>query len=228
MAADRKKYQIVMRMRGMFPDEFAGYEMHRLRRGGRLRHVDKRLSKFNRHLHGKETWAREALLEIARMRDEGYSAGIDGLTKRRRKSDLQQRTVEGPRDPWKNTRHGPMREIILTAHREWFGAERPDTWDGSLNGREAAFEKHAMDWLRTAFGDDLVHARAGMDEEALSHPRRCHATGDEENRGEAERREVLGDIGLADTEAIWGGQMQRLRLTAWSLVRSLGPRWIRR
>lgn len=166
MAADRKKYQIVMRMRGMFPDEFGGYEMHRLRKGGRLRHVDKRFSKFNRRLHGSDTWARDALLEIAQMRDDGYSAEINGLTKRRRKSDLQARILEGPRDPWKNTRHGPMREIILTAHREWFGAERPDAWDGSLNHREAAFEKHAMDWLKTTFGDDLVHARADMDEEA--------------------------------------------------------------
>ncbi len=51
-----------------------------------------------------------------------------------------------------------MREVILTANRAWFEA----TGEGS----EARFEERAIAWLTEHFGEDCVHARADLDEEA--------------------------------------------------------------
>lgn len=51
-----------------------------------------------------------------------------------------------------------MREVILTANRRWF--------DVAGEGSEARFEERAIAWLTEHFGEDCVHARADLDEEA--------------------------------------------------------------
>ncbi len=159
-------FPVVLRFEGMFPADLGGFEKHRTRKGGDLGHVDKSKSDLNRRLHGKEDWAERTLAEIEEMKAENFTDEIETLTRRRRKSELQKRIVEGPRDPWRATRHGPMREVILTANRKWFD-EIEDLGDCMVfDKRERDFETLALAWLKLNFGDDMVHARADLDETA--------------------------------------------------------------
>lgn len=158
MSEEEKKFAIVMRMAGIRPENLIGYEVHRQRRGGDLGHVDDARSHLNRRLIGPENWADLALAEIAEMRLENFANELERLERRRRKTEMERRFTEGPRDPWVASRHGPMREVILTANRAWCEA--------AGEGSEARFEPRAIAWLTEHFGEDCVHARADLDEEA--------------------------------------------------------------
>lgn len=82
-----------------------------------------------------------------------------------RASELTKRIVEGPKDPWRATRHGPLREVILTAHQDWFaGFDQTDIEDLFGESRDERFEEAAVAWLKESFGDDVIHARADLDE----------------------------------------------------------------
>jgi hypothetical protein len=161
----RSEFPIVLRFRGMFPADLGGYEKHRLRKGGDLGHVDRSRSDLNRPLHGEEGWAERTIAMIEEMKAENFADEIETLTRRRRKSQIRKRMTEGPRDPWRATRHGPLREVILTAHKEWFEGFEDDA-DGKIDfrKRERAFEEAAKAWLLKNFGYDVVHARADLDE----------------------------------------------------------------
>ncbi|WP_270733113.1 plasmid recombination protein [Shimia sp. Alg240-R146] len=160
-----KQHPVVLRMEGLFPADLAGYERHRTRKGGDLGHVDETRSGLNRRLIGEEDWAQRALAEIAEMRVENFAKELEGLQKRRRKAELSKRIVEGPKDPWRGTRHGPLREVIITAHQDWFAAFDQDNINDLFGeSREERFEQAAVDWLRNSFGEDVIHARADLDE----------------------------------------------------------------
>ena len=157
-------YAIVMRMRGMYPSDLAGYEAHRLRKNGDLNHVDRDRSDPEKNLLiGDNDWARTTLDRIAEMTLENHVAEIESLKARGRKKDVQRRILEGPKQPWRPTKHGPLREVILTANKAWFDDEMA-TFLGE--NREADFEACALKWLRDTFGDDVVHARCDRDETA--------------------------------------------------------------
>lgn len=189
-----KAYPVVMRMRGMWPKDLGGFETHRTRKGGDLGHVDESRTHQNRRLIGEEDWAKRAQQEVADMALENHAKELEKLKARRRTTEWKKRVANGPRDPWRATRHGPMREIILTANREWFegkdvdaprGTDAPeaDIVDGVMIspvedlfggdeiegdrtplGRTEHFEELAKQWLLEHFGDDVVHARADLDE----------------------------------------------------------------
>lgn len=157
---------VVLRYEGMSPNDLKGYEAHRTRKGGDLGHVDASRSKLNKRLIGTATWAAEAFAEITRMKQENFVAELESLDRRNRRKDLERRAFEGPHNPWRATRHGPMREVILTANKTWF--EGIDDIENEIDcrGREKRFEKCAVAWLKTNFGDDVIHARADRDEAA--------------------------------------------------------------
>lgn len=161
-----RDYAVVMRYAGLYPHHLAGYEAHRMRKGGDVSHVDPARSHLNRPLIGDEDWAAQALAEIDDMRNENYAAELEALLRRKRQKDIKRRMVEGPKQPWRPTRHGPMREVILTANREWFESDLGDFFGEDANAREQAFEERAVAWLRANFGDDVIHARADRDEAA--------------------------------------------------------------
>ncbi len=162
--ADRR-HPVVLRMEGLFPADLAGYERHRTRKGGDLGHVDETRSGLNRRLIGGEDWAQRALKEIEDMRVENFAKELEGLKKRRRKAELAKRGVEGPKDPWRGTRHGPLREVIVTAHQDWFAAFDQSNMDDLFGeSREDRFEQIAVAWLKDSFGEDVIHARADLDE----------------------------------------------------------------
>ncbi|SFH52871.1 hypothetical protein SAMN04488020_12024 [Palleronia marisminoris] len=159
-----KAYPIVMRMAGMVLSDLRGYEMHGLRKGGDLSHADPSPSKRNKRFIGEENWVELARERVTEMALENHVAEIESLKARNRKKDLQRRLLEGPKDPWRPTSHGPLREIILTANSEWF-----DDAMAKFMGenREADFLACANKWLLDTFGADVIHARYDRDEAAF-------------------------------------------------------------
>lgn len=164
---ESREYPVVMRMQGLWPQNIGGFGKHRKREGGDLGHVDPVLSKKNRRLLGEANWAQLAHQEIRRMKLENHEKELAKLEKRRRTTELQRRLAEGPKDPWRATRHGPMREVVLTAHADWFKVRDGDPFDQSYQTREAQFQELAVGWLKKTFGDDCVHARADRDEKTF-------------------------------------------------------------
>ena len=158
------EFAVVCRFQGLFPKDIGGYEKHRTRNGGDLGHVDPTRSHLNRPVIGKADWAARTIALIEDMKAENFADEIETLTRRRRKKQIKERMAEGPRDPWRATRHGPLREVILTANRDWFDA-LPTA--AAREARAQAFEDAARDWLLENFGEDVVHARADLDEQAF-------------------------------------------------------------
>ena len=161
----KKEYPVVCRFAGMKPRDLGGYEAHRYRKGGDVGHVNRRRSRLNRRLIGPADWARQAMAEIRTMAMETYAAELETLQKRGDRKRLALRLAEGPKDPWRASRHGPLREVILTVNKEWFEkTDDPNTLFSTKN--EQDFEDRAVAWLQQNFGDDVIHARADLDEEA--------------------------------------------------------------
>ncbi|ATG35470.1 Plasmid recombination enzyme [Phaeobacter piscinae] len=159
-----KKHPIVLRFEGMDPSDIGGYEAHRYRKGGDLGHIDREKPK-PRLLIGTDTWAEETLAEIKLMKLETFAAELADLDRRKRRKEIEKRRIEGPRDPWRASRHGPMRELILTANKEWF--EQTESSDVEFStSKEDLFEERAVAWLQEHFGEDVIHARADLDEQA--------------------------------------------------------------
>lgn len=161
-----KRYPVVLRFEGLHPSDLGGYEAHRMRKGGDLGHVDRERGGRNRRLIGEEDWAAQALAEIDTIRSENFAAELESLQVRNRKKDIKRRLAEGPHDPWRPTRHGPMREVILTANKEWFDEDLSEFFGEGENWRVEQFERLAVGWLKHQFGDDVIHARADLDEQA--------------------------------------------------------------
>lgn len=92
-------YPVVLRLEGLYPHQLAGYEVHRLRKGGDLSHVNKSPSELNQRLIGPEGWAAQALEEIREMATQNFAAELESLEKRNRKKDIERRMVEGPKQP---------------------------------------------------------------------------------------------------------------------------------
>lgn len=159
-----EKYRVVLRMRGMFPSDIAGYEAHRLRKRGDTEHVDKSRSLLNKPIIGNDDWAAQALEKIEEIKLQNFLDEVTSLRKRNRKKDAEVRHIEGPKDPWRPTRNGPLREIILTANKKYFEDEMAAFMG---ENREADFQACAKKWLEDEFGSDVVHARVDRDEAAF-------------------------------------------------------------
>lgn len=164
MSSAIKTYPVVMRMQGMRPRDLAGYEKHRRRIAGDLGQCELNPETPNRRLLGSESWAQDAWDEIQDMRHGNHLLELEQLRRRRRKTELRNALFRGPRDPWRATRHGPLREIILTVNKKWFDEDLTEFLGEDGPTREKQFEERAKAWLLETFGDDCVHARADLDE----------------------------------------------------------------
>ncbi|OWY04102.1 hypothetical protein B6V76_06090 [Thioclava sp. IC9] len=132
-----------------------------------MHHVDHDRTHLNRHLHGEEDWLDSLKSEVELVRLQNLNQEVEGLQRTRGSNEAQKRLIEGPRDPWRASKGGPLREFIITANKEWF----EETSDSAKlfdireqAARENEFEALALDWLKSRFGDMLVHARADRDE----------------------------------------------------------------
>jgi len=168
MAANN--HPIVVRFAGLRPEQLSRFELHRLRKKMDGYEFEPRRTRFNKLLIGSELWAKEALAEIDGMRMENFATELTKLKKRKRIGEIKKRMIEGPKDPWRPSKHGPMREVIITAHADWFQtAGDQSTWRGKMakRRREKHFEDLAIGWLTYNFGEDVVHARADRDEKTF-------------------------------------------------------------
>ena len=164
-----KEYPVVLRFEGMMPADLAGYEAHRLRKGGDLGHVDHQRSGLNNRLLGAKDWAHQAQLEVNQMAQEAFAAELDYHERRKDQKAIRKRLAEGPRNPWRASRHGPLRELILTANTDWFEQTEDSGQlfdDVKKAVREQEFERLAVSWLQEHFGRDVIHARGDRDEQA--------------------------------------------------------------
>jgi len=160
-------HPIVLRFEGLRPEQLSRFELHRLRKQMDCNEFEPRRTRFNKVLIGNETWAKETLAEIDEMRMENFANELTKLKTRKRIGEIEKRMIEGPKDPWRPSKHGPMREVIITAHADWFAAAGDQsTWRGMMakRRREKHFEDLAIGWLSYNFGEDVVHARADRDE----------------------------------------------------------------
>lgn len=60
----QRDYPVVLRFEGMSPSDLAGFEAHRVRKGGDPGHVDRERSGLNKRLIGDEAWSDAAQRDI--------------------------------------------------------------------------------------------------------------------------------------------------------------------
>ncbi|OWY18268.1 hypothetical protein B6V73_00175 [Thioclava sp. JM3] len=160
-------HPIALRFEEMFPHQLHRYDLHLRRKQRDMDHVDHERTPLNRHLHGEEDWLESLKADIELARLQNLNQEVEGLQRTRGSNEAQKRLIEGPRDPWRASKGGPLREFIITANKEWF----EETSDSAKlfdireqEARERQFEARALEWLKSRFGDMLVHARADRDE----------------------------------------------------------------
>jgi hypothetical protein len=158
------EHRIVLRLKGLFPNELGRYRMHARRAGGDLSHVDETKSALNAVVLGPQDWAERLRAQIAEAAATNLAEEVAARRARKRPGEARAVAARGPVDPWKFTRTGPLREGILTAAKAWFGGSGADEWDPE---KVAAFRDRGLAFLAECFGETCVHARIDCDEEAL-------------------------------------------------------------
>jgi hypothetical protein len=159
-------HPIVLRFKEMWPYELAKMDMHGRRAGGDLDHIDASRTDLNRVLVGEPDWVRDLLARIECMKLENHTEEMQALKKNSRKKDLRRVARRGPQDPWANSQRGPLREVVLTANKDFFtakGFEEVMLWDDE---KVAQFEEVGCAFLKENFGDALVYLRLDLDEDA--------------------------------------------------------------
>ncbi|MCC5972309.1 MAG: plasmid recombination protein [Pararhodobacter sp.] len=156
-------YRIVLRLKGLFPNQLGRVQMHAKRAGGDLDHIDHSKTSLNEILIGPQDWVDQLRTRIARASEANLEEEVAACLIRKRPKDARMATTRGLKEPWKFTRHGPLREGILTVHHEWFGGAGAARWDPE---KVAKFQNRAVAFLQECYGDICVHARIDMDEEA--------------------------------------------------------------
>lgn len=134
------EHPVVLRFAEMFPSGLAGFEMHGQRSGGQLDHVDHERSQANRILIGSDGWRRDLLKEIERARRDNLQEELAALLSRKRKTEHAARREAGLQDPWRSSKGGPLREVILTAHRHWFAGRSDEEMLTDAPARADRFE----------------------------------------------------------------------------------------
>jgi len=156
-------YRIVLRLKGLFPNQLGRVQMHARRAGGDLDHIDHSKTSLNEIILGHPEWMDQLRTRIARASKDNLEEEVAACLIRQRPKDARTATTRGLQEPWKFTQHGPLREGILTVHHEWFGGAGAARWDPE---KVAEFRDRAVAFLQECFGETCVHARIDMDEEA--------------------------------------------------------------
>tara|TARA_R110000868_G_scaffold77666_4_gene222266 strand:- start:16476 stop:18200 length:1725 start_codon:yes stop_codon:yes gene_type:complete len=160
-----EKAPIVLRLAGLWPHQLRRFKFHDERRGGDLVHVDLDLTKGNACLVGDETWDQVIRDEIEAMKLHNFEQQVAALEEKSRCAEARKVEAEGPVDPWRVRKEGPLREGILTVNKEWFGGSGQSKWEPS---KVEEFRQTAMKFLRKQFPNgQLRYASAHLDEEAL-------------------------------------------------------------
>ena len=199
MAEPKLSYAERMRTDGMFPavlrfaqlspKDVAAMIAHAERRIGDLSHIDFSRTHLNQILVGADpddpsrtNVAREVAAEAEEMAEFNLASNIVGLSRMGRKKDLARARRRGRRPPWvENARSGPpLREGVLTLHRDWFRAADDCPPEHILEflddeGERARWDKRKCErfmstgvaFLRDEFGPSLRYCRADFDEQSV-------------------------------------------------------------
>ncbi|MGI3213308.1 hypothetical protein ACROSR_19670 [Roseovarius tibetensis] len=155
----------MLRFASMFPRDLKRRAMHDRRTGGDLSHVRKDLSRLNARRIGDRAWIPQLHSEVEKAGADNLAEEIAARQRKGRRKEARQLRERGPRDPWKFTRAGPLREGILTVNKRWFGGAGQEDWNPD---RVAAFQQRALDFLQEHFrGGQLREASSHEDEEAF-------------------------------------------------------------
>ena len=155
---------VVLRFAGLSPQLLHRFTMHDRRRGGDVRHVNRAATGANRVLHGDPDWDAQLRVEIEQAREANHAQVIRARRAKGREKEAKELERQGPSDPWRASRTGPLREGILTAHKSYFGGAGRAAWDDE---KAKHFKERALQFLRTHFPDDqLLYVSAHEDEES--------------------------------------------------------------
>lgn len=175
-------HYVVLRFASLFPEALARMQMHAKRTGGPLDHVEMGFQDRNRVYVG-ENFVADVKAEIRRMQEENLAEEVAALRAQKRKKQAAEREKQGLVSPWKTSEKGPLREVILTAHKEFFAApaDAPDkdiliTYGIDADGNTVKnrlskakikdFEAHGKLFFDEHFPGAVRHLRLDLDEES--------------------------------------------------------------
>lgn len=162
---DGLEFPVVLRFAGLHPSELGRFRMHDERRGGDLTHVDPSATDLNEVLLAGPKWKEVIQAEVRQARQNNLHEQLEALRAKSRKKEARQVAHAGPKDPWQQSKGGPLREGILTVNKDWFGGTGQADWDPD---KVALFKKTALAFLRDHFPDgQLRYVSAHADEEAF-------------------------------------------------------------
>ncbi|MFY0619269.1 hypothetical protein [Shimia sp.] len=150
-------FPVVLRFKSMHPNDLSKFEMHGKRQGGDLSHIDEFKTERNQTYVGTANWVEDLKNEINAARKQNLTNEIAALQSKKRKKDAKDRQLEGLKDPWRHSEGGPIREVILTAHSEFF--KDPV--------KAAMFEREGPAFFDHFFSGQVRCLRLDKDEEAL-------------------------------------------------------------
>ena len=183
------KFPAVLRFASVHPRDVALIIAHAERRIGDVSHIDASRSHLNRILvgedperPGKTNIAGDVMAMYLGMRETNHASNLRGLLAAGRKKDHKRALMRGPQEPWSQVKkhRGPLREFVLTLHRDAFRAA-DDCPPGHLlkflddEGNPARFDKRkceafvdaGMGFMRENFDNQLVYCRVDYDEQSV-------------------------------------------------------------
>lgn len=171
-------HPVVLRFAELYPQQLYRYRMHgeRKQQEDRLDHVDLSRTALNEQILGSPNWHKELMQAVRLASLQNINQQVEALRAAKRHKEADRRLIEGPSDPWRKSKSGPLREFVITANREWFvPSEDESRFAGTdekktaarqklIEDREAQFRAMAIEWLKSRFGGQVLHARADRDE----------------------------------------------------------------
>ena len=175
-------FPIAYRLESMSPKDVAKLIRHMERLGEYFEHVDPTRTHLNRVVLGGSQVADEIVSEAGSMSDFNHRSNMLGLKQASRKKDLARVRSAGPKDPWlpQKKSKGPLREVVITVHRDFFRADDETPDDQRLRflddeGKWCAFDMRKVDRFQSAaseflveeFGESLRHLHFDLDEQSF-------------------------------------------------------------
>ena len=175
-------HPIVLRFEELTPGCLGRMQMHANRAGGYLDHCDPdrtNHTKWYREI-GNENFAKGVREEIRVMSKLNLDRELEALDRLNRKADKNRRQEKGLCDPFRASKGGPLREVLLTANAEYYMAEEgdPDPYVAHRTNKDGvrerfllsrkkidSFERYGLKFFKDLFPGQLRHLRLDMDEE---------------------------------------------------------------
>ena len=155
----------VLRFAGLKPRQLALFKMHDGRSGGDLAHVDLSITSFNRVEQGAANWIAKLKRQIKVISARNLKQEVSALRVKNCPKKALERLQSGLQMPCHKSTGSPLREGIITVHKNWFGGTGRDKWD---EDKVDLFRRYAMSFLYKNFPKgQLQYAASHSDEEAF-------------------------------------------------------------